>query len=338
MSKTRIIATLGPASQDYRVLKNMALAGMSVARINFSHGSIQEKSERLSLLKKINRKLGNKIKILGDLEGYRIRIGKLKKPLKLEKGRIIYLTHQDIIGDKNLLPFDYTGDLKDIRKNEFIYVDDGNIELLVLGHQAKSLKLKVTIGGVIKSFKGINIPSGKLHFGGLSEKDKNDIIFCVKEEFDFIAQSFVRNAADILKVREVLTPYHARCQVIAKIENRQGFDNLDHILGVCDGIMVARGDLGVSLPIFQVPIYQKKIIRKCKKRDKFVITATQMLESMTDNLRPTRAEVSDVANAVLDGSDYVMLSGETAVGNYPVESIKMMEKIISFTQGNRGSL
>ena len=235
------------------------------------------------------------------------------------------------VGEGNIIPFDYEGPLGEIKSGQFIYIDDGNIALMVTGHRKKTLKTKVIVGGLLKEHKGVNIPGVRLTFKGLSEKDRRDIGFCVENEVDYIAQSFVRTKDDILRIRELL--FDKDIQLIAKIENREGIKNIDEIINTSDGIMIARGDMGVSLPIYEIPIIQKEIIKKCNKAKKFVITATQMLESMTENRLPTRAEVTDVANAVIDGSDYVMLSAETAVGHHPVETVRMMNKIIKFTEG-----
>jgi len=332
MVKTKIIATIGPASAAPKVLRKMMLAGLDVARINFSHAGLKAHLERLNLVKDLNKKYRRHIRLLGDLEGYRIRIGKLNCPIELEKGKTIFLTNEDVLGQNNIVPFDYSGDLKDLKIGQHIYIDDGNICLVIKAHKKKYLETKVVVGGLLKENKGINIPQANLKFEGFTQKDKEDVEFCIKNKFDYIAQSFVRNKEDILKIRRLTKNKLPGCKIIAKIENRQGLKNLGEIIEASDGIMIARGDLGVSIPIYEVPVIQKEIIRKCKERKKFVITATQMLESMTENIRPTRAEVSDVANAIIDGSEFVMLSAETAVGNYPAEAVAMMHKIIKFTE------
>jgi len=270
--------------------------------------------------------------ILGDLQGHRIRIGSLTQPIALKKRQIAWLIQKDIKGAVGTIPFDYGGPLRDIKNGRHIFIDDGNIDLEVIGHYKGKLKTRVIIGGLLKEHKGVNIPEAKLEFGGISAKDKQDIYFCEKHGVEYIAQSFVRTKKDILDVRRLLRG-GSRCRVIAKIENREGVKNIDGIIGVSDGIMIARGDMGVSLPIYEIPVIQKMIIKKCNRAGKFVITATQMLESMTENLRPTRAEVTDVANAIIDGTDFVMLSAESAVGKYPVETVAMMNDIIKFTEG-----
>jgi pyruvate kinase len=334
MVKTKIIATLGPASSSPPVLRKMMLAGLDVVRLNFSHATLSEHKCRISLFRELNKKYRRNIKILGDLEGYRIRIGSLRKPVEIKKRQVLYLAQEKGGSSDNVISFDYAGNLKDIKKGQYIYIDDGNIALVVLGHKNKCLQTKVMAGGILKGHKGVNIPGVRLKFSGITEKDKNDIKFCVENDLDYIAQSFVRSKKDILEIRQLLRPGAYNPKIIAKIENRDGINNIGEIAGVSDGIMVARGDMGVSLPIYEVPVVQKQIIKKCRKAGKFVIVATQMLESMMDNLRPTRAEVSDVANAIIDGADYVMLSAETAVGNYPAETVGMMNQIIKFTEGN----
>ncbi len=334
MPKTKIICTIGPASDKPGMLLKMVRAGMGIIRLNFSHGSLDEHLGRIKQIREINKKYGSNVKILGDLEGYRIRIGRLKngEPIKVNKGGVVWLTQGNIKGSGNLIPFDYTGPINRIKKGMHIYIDDGNIGLMVEGVEKNMVKAKMLIPGMIKERKGIIIPDLTLDLHGLNSKDKKDIDFCVENNLDCIAQSFVRSKDDIIEIREYLGKHKAK--LIAKIENRDGIRNIDSIIGVCDGIMVARGDMGVSLPVYEVPIMQKKIIKKCNRAKKFVITATQMLESMVENHMPTRAEVSDVANAILDGTNYVMLSAETAAGLYPDACVEMMSEIIRFTEKN----
>ncbi len=337
MPKTKIVATLGPASSSKSVLLKMMRAGMDVVRLNFSHGSLEEHQQRIDKIRELNCKYRRRIKILGDLEGYRVRVGVLKDPqgVLVKKGQMIVLTNQNLQGQDFIFPFDYQGPLSDIKRGSSIFIDDGKIALVAQGHGKNTLKAKVLVGGVIKTAKGINIPGARLKFKGITDKDIIDLQFCLKNKIDFIAQSFVRNAKDIFYLKEHIPGHGHQPLIIAKIEESQGVRNLDAIMKSCGGILVARGDLGVSLDIFEVPIVQKQIIRKCNKAQKIVMTATQMLESMTENLRPTRAEVSDVANAILDGTNYVMLSGETAVGVHPAECVDMMNKIICFIEKNR---
>ncbi len=334
MVKTKIICTIGPSSDSVTVLSNMLLAGMDVARLNFSHGTHIKHKRRIKLIRRLNKKYRRDLKILQDLEGYRIRVGmfKGKKEIELKKRQIIYLSNQKISDQDNVIPFDYEGDLKDIKNGSYIYIDDGNIALLVKTRTTKYIKAEVVISGLLKENKGVNIPDVNLKFKGLSDKDKCDIEFGLRKKVDYIAQSFVRDKYDIMLIRDLVKTRLPDCQIIAKIENRQGIKNIDEIIEVSDGIMVARGDMGVSLPLYEIPIIQKKIIKKCNQAGKFVIVATQMLESMVENIRPTRAEVTDVANAVLDGANFVMLSAETAAGRYPVGAVKMMNQIIKFTE------
>ncbi|MBN1913695.1 MAG: pyruvate kinase [Candidatus Omnitrophica bacterium] len=332
MARTKIICTLGPSSSTESVIRKMMFSGMDVARLNFSHAKQKDLVSRITLIRSLNKKYRRHIKLLGDLQGHRIRIGKLAKPLLLKKRQMVYLIQKDTAGSGQDIPFDYRGNLRDIKTGQHIFIDDGNIQLEVTGHISGSLKARVVAGGLLKEHKGVNIPEARLKFGGLSLKDREDIVFCQRYGIEYIAQSFVRTSADILEVRRLLKK-DARCQVIAKIENREGIKNIDEIIKVSDGIMIARGDMGVSLPVYEIPVIQKAIIKKCNRAKKFVITATQMLESMTDDPRPTRAEVTDVANAIIDGTDFVMLSAESAVGRYPAETVTMMNNIIKFTEG-----
>lgn len=334
MVKTKIICTLGPASSTQTVLRKMIFAGMDVARLNFSHGRPVELLSRIRLIRLLNSKYHRRVKLLGDLQGHRIRVGDLSAPVLLKKNQRVWLIQQKVKGAPENIPFDYLGPLNSIKNGCQIFIDDGNIALEVIGRSKSRLKTKVIVGGLLKEHKGINIPAARLEFGGISQKDIQDISFCENQRVDYIAQSFVRGKKDILDLRKLLKA-GSPCQVVAKIENREGIKNIDEIIKVSDGIMIARGDMGVSLPIYEIPIIQKMIIRKCNRAAKFVITATQMLESMTENLRPTRAEATDVANAIIDGTDFVMLSAESAVGKYPVETVVMMNNIIKFTENNR---
>ena len=331
MVKTKIICTLGPASSNETVVRKMMLAGMDVGRLNFSHGKPQELLQRIHLIRSLNAKYRRRVKLLGDLQGHRIRIGKLSAPIALKKHQIIWLTQKNITGTEAAIPFDYQGRLSVIKKGQHVFIDDGNIALEVLSCANGRLKTRVAVPGLLKEHKGVNIPEAKLQFGKISAKDIEDALFCEKHGAEYIAQSFVRTKKDVLDVKGLLKK-SSPCKIIAKIENREGIRNIDEIIKVSDGIMIARGDMGVSLPIYEIPIVQKMIIRKCNRAAKFVITATQMLESMVENLRPTRAEVADVANAIIDGTDFVMLSAESAVGKHPVEAVMMMNNIIKFTE------
>lgn len=331
MVKTRIICTLGPASASRTVLLKMMRAGMDVGRLNFSHGSPQDVLKKIRIIRLMNKKYRRRIKLLGDLQGHRIRVGDLPAPVLLEKNQALWLTQQPIKGSQKKIPFDYRGPLRGVKNGQRIFLDDGNIALQVIGRARDSLKVRVLFGGWLQGHKGVNIPEGRLEFGGISQKDIADISFCREHGVEYVAQSFVCGKKDVQDVKKALGE-GSRCRVIAKIENREGIENIDEIIDAADGIMIARGDMGVSLPVYEIPIIQKEIIKKCNRAGKFVITATQMLESMTENRIPTRAEVSDVANAIIDGTDFVMLSAESAVGKYPVETVGMMNTIIRFTE------
>ena len=334
MVKTKIICTLGPASNSETLLRGMVFAGLDVARINFSHGTHKELKKYVELVRSINAKYRRRVRILQDLEGFRIRIGRLKghKPIELKRRETVWLTQDNITGGANLVSFDYEGSLGDIKNGQHIFIDDGNIALLVKERANRRLKTEVVIGGLLKEHKGVNIPEAKLKFSDITEKDMADIRFGIVNKVDFIAQSFISTKDDISDVVKLVKPKLPNCKIIAKIETREGIRNIDEIIDASDGIMIARGDMGVSIPIYEIPIVQKMIIKKCNGKKKFVITATQMLESMVENKRPTRAEVTDVANAILDGTDFVMLSAESAVGKHPIDTVRMMNDIIKFTE------
>lgn len=336
MKKTNIICTIGPASASYQTLKEMAKAGMNIARLNFSHGDHQTHLSYLQFIRKLNKEAGFNIKILQDLEGFRIRVGKINKPIQLNSGKFIKLTPTKLAKRQlKAIPLDYDN-LGQIPIGADIFLDDGNIQLRVTETNAKQLIAQVINPGIVYSNKGVNIPSLQLKSNIITSKDKRDIEFAVKNKVDLIAQSFVRNALDIKNLHNILHEKQFSCPIIAKIENRAGIENIKQILPLADGVMIARGDMGVLLPIYEVPVRQKQILQACKQSNKFSIVATQMLESMKENLKPTRAEVSDVANAVWDGADYVMLSAETAVGKYPVETVQLMQQIIEYSDAYRG--
>lgn len=334
--KTKIICTLGPASSSEKILRQMMRAGMDVVRLNFSHGTHATHLANIMTVRHLNKKYHRHIKILQDLEGFRIRIGELSgwpnKVIPLAKHQNVILSNDPRVFRDGIIPFDYEGFISDIRAGNHIYIDDGNIALKVKKVFSDHLSAVVVAAGTIKEHKGINIPQARLNFDGLTEKDHVDLLFGIKHGVDFVAQSFVRNKADALNICRILSKHSSRAKFIAKIENHEGVHNVNEILSVCDGLMIARGDLGVCLPIYEIPFLQKMLIKKCKAKKKFVITATQMLESMTEHLRPTRAEVTDVANSIIDGTDYTMLSAETAAGQHPVESVKMMNDICQYTE------
>ena len=312
-------------------------AGLDVVRLNFSHGSWEEHLERIELVRQLNRKYRRHIRIMQDLEGFRIRVGRFRneKTKLLVNRTTVWLTNDEKAQGPKTIPFDYEGDLSRIKPGQLIFIDDGNLSLKVKSSSEKSIKAIVVEGGILKERKGVNIPDVKLNFSSMTEKDKKDVQFGIEQGVDFFSLSFVRNKEDVLEAAELIKPKLPKCKIVAKIENREAINNIDSIIKVCDGIMIARGDMGVSLPIYEVPIIQKIIIKKCNAAKKFVITATQMLEHMTEHSRPTRAEVTDVANAIIDGTDYVMLSAETAAGKFPSESVEMMNNIIKFTERNR---
>ncbi|MCF7857977.1 MAG: pyruvate kinase [Candidatus Cloacimonetes bacterium] len=333
-SETKIICTIGPSSSDEITLRALAKAGMSVARLNMSHGNHQGHQKVINTIKKINKINGLKIKILMDLEGYRIRIGKLDKPVQLEKNEQLLLSQKACKTDIKCVSFDYSGDLNMIPLNSDLYIDDGHLRFRILNIFDDSLLLKSMQSGVINSRKGINVPKLQLPSTTLSKQDKKDVEFGLKNKVDYIAQSFVNDADTISLVTAEVKKKNDDCKVWAKIENRDGVINIDSIIKACDGIMVARGDLGISLPVFKVPIIQKYIINRCNRMKKRAVIATQMLESMLTSLYPTRAEVSDIANAIYDRADFIMLSAETAIGQYPVQAVKMMNRIIQFTENS----
>jgi len=331
---TRIIATIGPACAHTRTLEQMVRQGVSVFRFNFSHGSLVDHQRLLERVRKVQRKLGQRVGVLQDLEGHRIRTGRLSGggPVAITEGQRFVLYRQAVAGDRHGISLDYPGRFDRIRPRQMIYIDDGKLHLKVLQASPNRLVTKVIQEGTLGEHKGVNIPGAALDFPAISQKDITDLEFAIRNRADYVAQSFVRDAVDVLEVKRRIRRTLPRCQVIAKIESREGIKNIAAILRAADGIMVARGDLGISVPIYEIPILQKWIIAACNHVKKPAITATQMLEHMIDHPLPTRAEVSDVANAVIDGSDFVMLSGETAAGRYPVETVRMMRTVIEYTE------
>ncbi|QTH39855.1 pyruvate kinase [Cohnella sp. LGH] len=329
MRKTKIVCTIGPSSESLENTKKLISAGMNVARLNFSHGDYEEHGNRIKVIRQASQELNKTVAILLDTKGPEIRLGKLKEePIDLVQGEYITLTTEEILGDINRVPVTYKELPSDVSVGATILIDDGLIGLTVLDIQGTEIKCQIVNSGQIKSKKGVNVPGVAISMPGLTEKDISDIKFGIEVGVDFIAASFVRRASDVLEIRELLERHDARhIHIISKIENQQGVDNLDEILEVSDGLMVARGDLGVEIPAEEVPLVQKQMIEKCNRAGKPVITATQMLDSMQRNPRPTRAEASDVANAIFDGTDAIMLSGETAAGKYPVESVQTMSRI-----------
>lgn len=335
MKKTKIVCTLGPASSDKEVFKKLVESGLNVARLNFSHGDHEEQLERINMVKEVRSELNVPIAILLDTKGPEIRTGKFGVDVvNLEEGQeFILTTDQSVIGDQNRCSITYEGLANDVKKGDSILIDDGLVGLEVISVEGTEIKCKVLNSGPVKNHKGVNVPGVSINLPAITEKDIADIEFGIKHGIDFVAASFIRKASDVLEIRKILEENDAfDIHIISKIENQEGVDNLDEILEVSDGLMVARGDLGVEIPTEQVPIVQKMMIKKCNKVGKPVITATQMLDSMIRNPRPTRAETTDVANAIYDGTDAVMLSGETAAGKYPVESVQTMGRIITATE------
>lgn len=334
MKKTKIICTMGPNTNDRALMKALALNGMDVARFNFSHGDYEEQKMRLDMLKDVREELDIPIAALLDTKGPEIRTGVLKdgKKVTLVEGQTYTLTTEDIVGDDTIGHITYERLHEDVVAGNRILIDDGLIELEVTGVENARIVCRVINGGELGEKKGVNVPNVKVKLPALTEKDKADILFGIEQGFDFIAASFVRTAGAVREIKAILAEHGSNIAVIAKIENAEGIENLDEIIEASDGIMVARGDMGVEIPAQEVPFIQKMIIEKCNKACKPVITATQMLDSMIRNPRPTRAEVTDVANAVYDGTDAVMLSGETAMGKYPVEALSMMASIVEETE------
>ena len=335
MKKTKVVCTMGPNTNDRELLKKLIENGMDVARFNFSHGDHEEQKSRMDLLKELRQELNTNTAILLDTKGPEIRKGVLKggKRIMLKAGEQFTLTTEEIEGDESKVSITYEGLVQDVDAGRVILIDDGLIELKVVGKSEKEIFCEVINGGELGERKGVNVPNVAVRLPAITEKDKDDIRFGVEQGIDFIAASFVRNAECVLEIKAYLkelgAPY---VPIIAKVENAEGIKNIDEIIRAADGVMVARGDLGVEIPAEEVPYLQKMIIQKCNMNFKTVITATQMLDSMMRNPRPTRAEVTDVANAVYDGTDAVMLSGETAQGKYPLEALQMMVHIIQNTE------
>ena len=329
MKKTKIVCTMGPNTDNREIMRELALNGMDVARFNFSHGDHAEHKHRLEILESVREELGIPIASLLDTKGPEIRTGKLQdgKKVTLKEGDLYTLTTEEIVGDETRGYINYAGLAEDVKPGDRILIDDGLIELHVREVNGTDIVCRIENGGELGEKKGVNVPGVRVKLPALTDKDKEDIRFGVDAGFDFVAASFVRNADAIREIREILDEKGSAMQIIAKIENEEGIENIDSIIEASDGIMVARGDMGVEIPAEKVPHIQKMIIRKCNLACKVVITATQMLDSMIRNPRPTRAEVSDVANAVYEGTDAVMLSGETAMGSYPIEAVRMMSQI-----------
>lgn len=329
MRKTKIICTLGPSTDKGDVLKQLILSGMDVARFNFSHADHEEHLSRFTKIKQLREELNIPVATLLDTKGPEIRLGNFKddKKIELNEGQTFTLTTRDVEGDETQVSISYPNLIYDIEVGTTILIDDGLIEMQVIEMNPTDIICKVKNNGIVSSKKGVNVPGIHLSMPYVSDKDRDDILFGIKHGYDYIAASFVRSAQDILEIKKILKKHNSQTKIIAKIENYEGINNIDEIIKVADGIMIARGDMGVEIPYEEVPVLQKMIIKKVYNSGKPVITATQMLDSMIKNPRPTRAETTDVANAIYDGTSAIMLSGETASGKYPVEALKTMVRI-----------
>ncbi|WP_078545133.1 pyruvate kinase [Litchfieldia alkalitelluris] len=333
MRKTKIVCTIGPASESVEKLTDLIEAGMNVARLNFSHGDFEEHGARIKNIREASKATGKTVAILLDTKGPEIRTNTMENgAIELQEGSNVIVSMEEVIGTPEKFSITYSGLMDDVTTGSKILLDDGliGLEVITVDKGKNEILTKILNSGTLKNKKGVNVPGVKVNLPGITEKDAKDIVFGIEQGVDFIAASFVRRAADVLEIRELLEEHNAaEIQIIPKIENQEGVDNIAEILEVSDGLMVARGDLGVEIPAEEVPLVQKELIKQCNAAGKPVITATQMLDSMQRNPRPTRAEASDVANAIFDGTDAIMLSGETAAGNYPVEAVTTMHNIAS---------
>lgn len=335
MKKTKIICTIGPASESPQTLRELMKAGMNVCRLNFSHGSHEEHLKRVENIKEARTELNLPIALLLDTKGPEIRLGKfLVDEVVLHSGDFYTFTTEEFLGNFEKCSISYENLPNDVEIGSTILVDDGLVEMQVVEKTETEIKCIVKNNGVIKSNKGVNVPNTKVNLPSITQKDREDILFAIKNDFDFIAASFVRKPEDVYEIRKIIEENNSDIKIISKIENQEGVENIDKIIEASDGVMVARGDLGVEIKTELIPKIQKEIIRKCNKLGKPVITATQMLDSMIRNPRPTRAEVTDVANAIIDGTDCIMLSGETAAGKYPVEALSVMRNIAITTENS----
>ena len=338
MRKTKIVCTLGPSTDREGVLREMIEAGMNVARFNFSHGSHEEHKARLDALKRLREELNRPVAAMLDTKGPEIRLKQFANgPVQLRTGEEFTLTTAEVPGDEHRCSITYADLPGDVKEGDTILLDDGLVRLTVLETTATDIRCRVENDGVMKDKKGVNVPGVRLNMPYMSQRDRDDILFGVEQGFDYIAASFVRSAADVREIRSVLDRAGSAIRIIAKVENQEGISNLPEILSAADGIMVARGDLGVEIDFTEIPILQKDMIAQCVACGKPVITATQMLDSMMENPRPTRAEITDVANAIYDGTSAIMLSGETAAGKYPVEAVRTMDAIARKTEANVGT-
>lgn len=334
MKKTKIICSIGPASRNYETMKKMIEAGMNVARINFSHADDTEKRETVELVTRINEEHGTNVGILYDTKGPDFRTGIVENDeIVLEEGKLIKVVKEDIVGTSEKITVNYKSAIDQINVGNHILLEDGLMRLEVIEKDSEGVLCKIIAGGVLGSRKGVNVPGVALNVPFISEQDREDIIYACKNKGDFLALSFVNSKEDIFEAKKILEEQNCTdMQIVSKVESVEAIQNIDEIIEHSDGVMVARGDLGVEIPVQELPILQKMIVEKCRKKGKFCIVATEMLTSMQKNARPTRAEVSDIANAVLDRTDAVMLSGETTVGKYPVEAVTYMANICKTTE------
>ncbi|MCP4105910.1 MAG: pyruvate kinase [Desulfobacteraceae bacterium] len=335
MAKTKIICTIGPSSNSPDIIRELIVHGMNVARLNFSHGTHEEHGKTIDVIRGISDELDKPVAILQDLCGPKIRVGKIREPgIRLEPGQTFILTNKEVEGNEKQVSVSYSNLPLEVKAEDRILLADGMMELLVKETGSTDITCEVITGGILTSHKGINLPTGTIKADSVTEKDRNDLVFGLKNNVDYVALSFVREAKDVLQVKDIIKKQEKNTPVIAKIEKHEALDNIDEIMEVCDGIMVARGDLGVEIPLAKVPGIQKMLVRKANDTGKPVIIATQMLRSMVNAVRPTRAEATDVANAVLDGADAVMLSEETASGDFPVDAVKFMGHITENAEEN----
>jgi len=337
--RAKIVCTLGPSSNFYEKIKAIAKAGMDVARLNFSHGTHDDHQKVIKIIRRISNELNKPIAILQDLQGPKIRILKFAEGfIELKRGQKFILTTRNVLGDNEIVSVSYKSFAKDVKSNDIILLDDGLLKLKVEKIKGQDVICKVIFGGMLSNHKGLNLPGNILSVNALTNKDKKDLQFGIKNDVDYVALSFVQKPEDISDIKKIISRAKKEIPVVAKIEKPQAVDSIEEIIDKSDVIMVARGDLGVEVSVEEVPSIQKRIIALCNKKGTPVITATQMLESMIHNPRPTRAEASDVANAILDGTDAVMLSGETAVGKFPVTSVQTMHRIVNLTEKNVRSI
>jgi len=335
--RAKIVCTIGPSSASKEIISSLIKNGMDVARLNFSHGDHDTHKKVIEIIRDVSVRYNRPIAILQDLQGIKIRVGFIESgAIELKKGRTLLLVPGSGVGNQERIFISYPALLKDAKRGDRILLDDGLIQLHVLSRAKNALKTRIVEGGILRDRKGVNLPGVKLSIPSFTEKDKRDLLFGIQVGVDYVAISFVRDAGDVREVKKWLKEKRQQIPLIAKIEKPEAVYNIEEILSEVDGIMVARGDLGVEVPPEEVPLIQKKLIDYANKRGKIVITATQMLESMTEHLRPTRAETTDVANAVLDGTDALMLSAETATGKYPVDALNMMDRIITHTESIKG--